>query len=205
MKGRMLGSAACGVVVALAGAAHADVYGNTSPFEIQSSHSPNYVLGVQVSIPVNDFQLVSFGMMYGHEDYGAPAVSNALFALYASGSDGLPLSLVAATGEITLDSQQTYDNIVFTSSPVVDAGTYWMMALYESQANPRMSILDGSSMVAYWDNPYANGMPATSPGNLTYTGQNFNYWVNGTVIPAPGALAALGLGGMICARRRRPA
>lgn len=186
-----------------AGAAWADTYGNTDPFEIQSSHSPDYVLGVQVSIPVDQFRLESFGMMYGHENFGDPADSNAIFGLYSSGGDGLPASLVAVTDEINLSAQQTYDNIAFTSTPVVDSGTYWMMALYQSTANPRMSVLDGSSLVAYWSNPYGNGMPANSPGNITYTGQNFNYWVNGTVIPTPGAAAVLGLAGIAAARRRR--
>lgn len=191
------------VVLAAAAGAIADTYGNTDPFEIQSSHSPNYVLGVQVSIPVDDFRLESFGMMYGHEDYGDPADSNAIFGLYSSGGDGLPDALVAVTGETFLSAQQTYDNIAFTSNPIVNSGTYWMMALYQSQANPRMSLLDGSSLVAYWSNDYGSGMPANSPGNTTYSGQNFNYWVNGTVIPAPGALATVGLAGLLAARRRR--
>jgi hypothetical protein len=199
---RLLGGAVCALALALNGVAAADTYGNTDPFETQSSHSPNYVLGVQVLIPV-DFQLQSFGMMYGHEDYGAPLVSNAIFGLYSSGGDGLPEYLMAVTDEINLSAQQTYDNIAFTTTPDIPAGTYWMMALYESLANPRMSLLDQSSLVAYWSNPYANGMPDAAPGITTYTGQNFNYWVNG--VPAPGALAAFGLLGLFGARRRRSA
>lgn len=195
--------AAGGMVLAGAGAANADTYGNTSPFEIQSSHSPNFVLGVQVSVPVNDFELLSFGMMYGHENGGGVGQSNALFALYSSGSDGLPASLVAATGETFLASQQTYDNIAFTTNPVIDSGTYWMMAMYETGASPRMSLLDGGSLVAYWSNTYSNGMPANSPGNTTYQGQNFNYWVNGRVVPAPSALAAVAMAAGLCAVRRR--
>jgi hypothetical protein len=158
---------------------------------------------VQVLIPVDQFRLESFGMMYGHESFGDPSDSNAIFGLYSSGGDGLPASLVAVTNEINLSAQQTYDNIAFTSTPIVDSGTYWMMALYQSSANPRMSLLDGNSLVAYWSNPYGNGMPANSPGNIVYTGQNFNYWVNGTVIPAPGVLAACGALGILAARRRR--
>ena len=205
MQTRAFGVVVGAAVIAAAGTARADTYGNTDPFEIQSSHSPDYVLGVQVSIPDNDFQLESFGMKYGHESFGDPADSNAIFGLYSSGADGLPASLVAVTGEINLSAQQTYDNIAFTSTPIVDSGTYWMMALYQSTANPRMSVLDGGSLVAYWSNPYGNGMPANSPGNITYPGQNFNYWVNGTVIPAPGALALLGAAGLAAARRRRTA
>lgn len=193
----------CAIVLATSGVANADTYGNTSPFETQSNHSPNFVLGVQVFIPVNNFELDSFGMMYGHEDFGAPAIANAIFGLYSSGASGLPENLVAVTNEINLNTQTTYDNIAFTSTPIVSAGTYWMMALYESGANPRMSLVDGSSLVAYWSNSYGAGMPGTAPAITTYTGQNFNYWVNGAVIPAPGILTTLGLFGLFGLRRRR--
>ncbi len=163
----------------LAGIASADTYGNTTPFEIQSSHSPNYVLGVQVVVPIA-LQLQSFGMMYGHEDFGDPLDSNAIFGLYSSSdASGLPETLMAVTGPAYLTAQATYDNIAFTSTPIIAAGTYWMMALYEVDANPRMSILDGSSLVAYWSNSYAAGMPDTAPASSSYEGQNFNYWING--------------------------
>ncbi len=201
---RLLGSAVCAFVLATAGVAHADTYGNTDPFEIQSSHSQDFVLGVQVTIPV-DFILDSFGMMYGHEDAGVPAVSNAVFGLYSSDGGGLPDELMAVTNEVTLSAQQTYDKLAFTATPTISAGTYWMMALYESFANPRMSVADGDSLVAYWPNAYGAGMPDFSPDVITYTGQNFNYWVNGTEVPAPGALAAFGVFGLFGIRRRRSA
>ena len=203
IKQRLLGSVVCAIVLATTGVANADTYGNTSPFETQSNHSPDFVLGVEVIIPVDDFQLESFGMMYGHENFGAPAISNGIFGLYSSGAGGLPEFLVAVTDGINLSAQQTYDDIAFTTTPIVSAGTYWMMALYETSASPRMSLLDGGSLVAYWSNSYGAGMPDTAPGIITYTGQNFNYWVNGTVIPAPGVLAAIGLFGLFGSRRRR--
>jgi hypothetical protein len=198
----LLAHMACALLLATTGVANAETYGNTDPFETRSNHSPNYVLGVQVEIPVDMFQLESFGMMYGHEDYGDPVDSNAIFGLYSSGADGLPENLIASTDEIFLEKLQTYDNIAFTDTPVIDSGTYWMMALYESEANPRMSLLDGDSLVAYWSNPYGSGMPDTAPAITTYFGQNFNYWVNGTIIPGPGALALLGLAGLAGRRRR---
>ncbi len=195
---------ACVVAAAVAPAALADTFGNTNPFEGQSAHSPNFVLGVQVVIPVNDFQVESFGMMYGHEDFGTPSTANAIFGLYSSSaSSGLPFELVAVTNPTQLSAQQTYDNIAFTSTPTIQAGTYWMMALYETSANPRMGTTDGNSLVAYWSNSYANGMPDFASNVQTYTGQNFNYWINGSVIPAPGAAALLAFAGLAMRRRRQ--
>lgn len=180
----------------------AQTYGNTSPFETTSSHSPNYVLGVQVTIPIT-LTLQSFGMIYGMT--AQPAATNAIFGLYASGvADGLPSTRVAVTNPINVNTAQTYDNIPFTSNPTIGPGTYWMMALYETFAEPRMGLTDPNSLVAYWDNPYGSGMPGSSPGNQTYTGQNFNYWVNG-VVPEPATMSILGLGALAMAFRRRRA
>ncbi len=166
--------------IALTPAVRAETYGNTEPFETQSNHGASYVLGTQVVIPVGDFRLESFGLMYGHEDFGDPQASNARFALYTSGRDSLPDTLVAATGEIFLSEVATIDLIPFTSTPVVDAGVYWMMALYQSGASPRRTA-DPNSLVSYWSNPYGNGFPANPPEVINYQGADFNYWVNGTI------------------------
>ena len=172
------------LVLAMAGVASAETYGNTSPFETQSAHSPDYVLGVQVEIPVN-IELQSFGLMYGHES-GNPEAANAIFGVYSSNpSSGMPENLMAVTNQINLNSVATYDNIAFTTTPNVPAGTYWMMALYQTAASPRMTLLDGGSLVAYWSMPYGAGMPANAPGALTYFGQDFNYWVNGDLVVTP--------------------
>lgn len=186
-----------------AASAFAQTYGNTVPFEGISGHSSDFVLGVQVNI-ATDMTLQSFGMMYGNG--GDPDDANAIFGLYSSdpGNFGLPMSLVAVTNTINLTTEQTYDNIAFTSTPTVTAGTYWMMALYESNANPRMGTLDSGSLVAYWSNPFGDGMPGTASGINTYTGQNFNYWVNGTAsVPEPASLLVLAVGALALRRSRK--
>ncbi len=185
------------------GLCQAQTFGNTSPFAITSSHSPDYVLGVQVTIPTA-LKLQSFGMIYGLPG-SVPASAHGIFGLYSSSpTGGLPLNLVAKTGAVLLNSAQNYDNIAFNSTPTISAGIYWMMAIYDVTANPRMDITDPTSKVAFWSTPYSGGMSASAPSTInTYTGQNFNYWVNGApAVPEPASLTVLGLGALAAARRR---
>ncbi len=95
--------------------------GNTVPFETQTNLLPDYVLGVEVVIP-QPLQLQSFGLMYGE---ARVTTSNAIFGLYSSDSGtGFPAQLMAVTNPIQLSAIQTYDNILFTTNPVIAAGTY---------------------------------------------------------------------------------
>lgn len=191
------------LILGVASLSSAQTYGNTSEFDDVSSHSPNYVLGVQVTIPTA-VTLQSFGLIYG---LGSTAESSmAKFAVYDSNPDnaGLPGNLVAYTDALLVDTAQYYDNIPFATTPTVNAGTYWMMAMYESFATPRMDGDDSGSLVAYWGNTYGFGLPAVAPTVDTYFGQNFNYWVNTSdAVPEPASMAVLGLGAAALLRRRK--
>ena len=57
--------------------------------------------------------------------------------------------------------------------------------------------MDVSGMTMYMGNGYSSGTESTWTGNITLTGIDF------TAIPAPGALALLGLAGIAGTRRRR--
>ena len=185
--------------------ANAQTYGNTSSFETQSGHSQDFILGVQVSV-TSTITLDSFGLMYGQTG-STPTTANGKFALYSSSAaSGLPMNLIASTGAMSLSGIGTINNIAFTSSPTIAPGTYWMMALYQTFATPRMGVAgaNSTSLVSYWSQSYATGFDATAPAITTYNGQNFNYWINGHApVPEPASFAALGLGVLAFAVRRR--
>jgi hypothetical protein len=131
--------------------------------------------------------------------------SNAIFGLFSYRSlDPFIFNLVAVTNPIHLSAVQTYDNIPFTTSPVVAPGTYWMMALYESVATPRRSFSAEGTQIAFWISPYAAGMPdgvSFQSGDLDpirgdFLSDDYNYWVNGqrtSAVPEPGRVTAVGL------------
>lgn len=182
----------------------AATFGNTTPFETQTLHGANYVLGVEVVIP-QPIRLQSFGLMYGES---SPLSANGIFGLYSSDSGtGFPFQLMAVTNPVALNAIQTYDNIPFTTTPVIAPGTYWMMGLYDSVATPRVSVASPIPHLVYWANSYASGMPSTaSPLAVDDFGTNFNYWVNGQTVPEPGTFGTLGLAAsalLLAARRRR--
>lgn len=191
------------VLAVVASPAYAITFGNTSPFETQASHSPNFVLGVQVEV-TQDMTATSFGLMYGHET-SSQFAANARFGLYSSAAVApLPSQLLAVTNVVTLSSLGTYDNIAFQTPVAITAGTYWMMAQYSGDASPRMSLANANSLVAYWSQPFGLGMNPSAPTVATYTGQNFNYWINGdAVVPEPATMALLGLAAVAALRKRK--
>lgn len=182
-KYKLAGVAICAMVLTFAGTAKGQVvtYGNVDPFDAVTVHSANYVIGIPVEIPVA-IQLNSFGMIYGDDEFNPPPVVNAFFGLYTSDSNGEPADRIVSTNSINLSEQQTYDNIAFTSSPTIQPGTYWMMGLYDAFANPRVSREDPTVFAKYFPSPFSSGMPANVTGAKEFTGQDFNYWINGTVV-----------------------
>lgn len=197
------------LVVALAtGAAltsRAQTYGNTTPFASLGSGSLNNALGVQVTVP-QAIRLTSFGLYYGFEG-GTYSPLQGSFAIYASDAiTGLPSVLLASTDSVALEAGGKVDGLAFTSTPTLAIGTYWMMGLYGGvgKAATLRDRTATDSLVAYWSAPFEDGFAASAPDISTYTGTNFNYWLNGMAapVPEPTTLGALALGGLAVLRRR---
>ncbi len=182
-------------------------YGNATPFENGSLFRPNFVLGIEVLIP-QELQLDSFGVIYGPPEPQTPLSSNAIYALYdATGLGGDPGVLIAKTDTIAVSSTTTY-SFEFSSHPVLMPGTYWMMGLYESNANPRTRIPAPGQTAppfAYFSQSFSAGMPAAAPACIREPRGNINYYITGTPVPEPASLLLLSVQSLtllVCSRNR---
>jgi hypothetical protein len=194
-------------IVGLAAALFTPVFADTFGFPVQADPiaigaiGPDAIVGEKVTIPYR-IRLQSFGLMYGTPaQASATTTANVIFGLFSYRSlDPFDFTLVAVTNPIRLSAVQTYDNIPFITSPIVNPGTYWMMANSDSLATPRMSYSAEGEQIAGWPSPYASGMPKSvffEGSNFDYTsGFNYNFWVKGrptaTALPEPGAFTELG-------------
>jgi hypothetical protein len=85
---------------------------------------------------------------------------------------------------------------------VVNDNWFWLTAgaITGSPAHVQRGASAGAGADATWPASWQ----ATGPGNAIFpTASDQAFTLNGDVIPAPGALALLGLGGLVAGRRRR--
>lgn len=178
----------------------AQTFGNTISYSEVVYWNQNFLFGTKVEIP-QSMTLQSFGLMYSLPG-GRPLVCNGIFGVYSSNSSGRPGSRIATTNSVHLDSVATYDNIQFTSSPTIAAGTYWMMGLFDSLCSLRTGFypLSGSPYVSA---EFIGGMPNTFSGSTVVFGYKYNFWINGAV-PEPSTLLSLLLGALALKRCRKP-
>ena len=164
----------------------AATFGNTTPFEFYHSNNFDYVYGDKVAV-TEPLKLISFGLIYGHPDLVPPVSSNAIFGVYDSdGENGGPGALLANTSIVNVSDNATH-TFDFQTNPVISPGGYWMMALYENIAHPRVDAANLLSDTAYFPQPFDSGMPAVAPESQVggFRGRVHNYWINGITVPEP--------------------
>jgi hypothetical protein len=141
--------------------------GNYTVFGSASSHSPNYLLGSQITVPKNG-KLLKFGLI--SKSSGA----NVIMALYTD-NNGNPASLVASTSQTALNNsdQQIAPNVQAN----LTQGKYWIMAEYNVNASVGIDYSMSSAIVMYISHTFGSALPANFPAPTSYTGQRFNYYI----------------------------
>ena len=134
-----------------------------------SSHGANYLLGSPIT--VSDFVNVrQLGLLATSSGVGV----GVRMALYTSGRDGLPESLVTGTEpQVTVSGSQSWD--VSPSTEDIAPGTYWLMTLFESTGSIGYGSISGT--VAYRSLDFSEPFPETFGPSSRYTGQMFHIWM----------------------------
>lgn len=107
-------------------------------------------------------------------------------ALYDLTSGNLPGQRLATTGTFSVSTTGPV-LIPFTTSPALNAGTYWFMAVFSANASIGFSDT-GAQLVAYKSLSFGSPRSATFGTPNTYTGQAFNYYLQLKSIPEPATI-----------------
>ena len=139
--------------------------GNDVDLGQNSSHSPNYLLGTAHTLTFTD-TLTSFGVLSRN------SVPNIIVAVYTD-NGGQPDQLVAQSVSTSL---VTGINSIDVPDTVLTPGDYWLMGIYNVTGSIGFTTAT-SATVHYISLGFGSPLPNPFPAPSTYTGQDFNYWM----------------------------
>jgi hypothetical protein len=140
--------------------------GNDQEFPDASDHSPDFLVGTRVDVPV-DSMLTHFGVI------GKMSGPGVRLGLYRD-VGGEPTTLMAGTSPSVLANGR----MEIPVSPVaLAAGSYWLMAVYDGSASVGIDETDPEVQAKYAFAPYPEGLPAALNGAQSFFGQQYNYYV----------------------------
>jgi len=143
-------------------------FGNATEFTGASSHSPGFLLGSPVQIPV--------AVTVTHLAVIAKAGgSSVLLGLYRQ-SGGVPTTLVVGTPPTPLAPGRLEIPVTPTA---IAAGTYWLMAMYDTDASVGIDTSVANAPDAYSFRDFGQGLPATVSQPTSMFGQRYNYYLRG--------------------------
>lgn len=142
------------------------MFGNSVEFPDPSDHSPGYLTGTAVTIPV----AVTVTHLSVIAKAGGPHVQLGLY----TNSGGDPGALVVGTAQTPLVVGTV--EMAVPATPVA-AGTYWLMAMYDQSASVGIDSSDPSEVVKFSTASFGTGLPTSLFFPQTYFGQRFNYYL----------------------------
>ena len=161
------------------------LFGNPVDLGANSRHTANFLLGTQITID-QSVNLLEAGVIFRTKGY------NANIGLYsASSTDGLPDQLLATTGAFPVLAVGTV-TAPFTTAPLLNPGTYWFMAVFDSAAS--VGKLDSATdLVAYSSLAFTPDLPASFGAASTYT-RRFNFFLVTQSVPEPTGTLLIAMG-----------
>lgn len=169
---------------------------------------PDFSSGGLDDFTLSDAYDLTSLIVYGSDSGGAnPALNVSVEVVFLSAGDLGYTVLASATG------LQVGGNLVFDLTGIqLAAGTYWLSARVVRPFGGGgqwfwSSSTSGSGAAALWQNPgggFSLGGAPISWSSIASDGNNAAaFTLEGTLVPAPGALALLGLAGIVGRRRAR--
>ena len=98
-----------------------------------------------------------------------------LLGLYRN-SGGVPTTLVVGTAPTPLVAGRLEIPVTNTR---ITAGTYWLMAMYDTDASVGLDTSVTTAPVMYAFRDFSQGLPATVSGASSLFGQRYNYYLRG--------------------------
>lgn len=142
------------------------VVGNPIEFPGASDHSPNFLVGTRVDVPVAA-TVTHFGVI---GKMNGPRVRLGLYR----DQGGEPTTLVVGTSDMGLEPGRL--EVAVPATPVA-AGSYWLMAVYDSQASVGLDQSNPSNPVRFTDAFFGDGLPPFLFFSETFFGHQYNYYV----------------------------
>jgi len=140
--------------------------GDYTNYGTQGSFTANYLLGEKVTL-TQAATLLDFGLI------SASSGQHVVMALYTDNNNS-PNTLVAYTASTTVSA--TDQQIAPNTQASLPAGSYWMMAVYDTTAGPDRDN-STSNTIDYISFTYGSTLPTTFPAPTSYSGQDFNYYL----------------------------
>ena len=149
--------------ISFSGSSQCIDYGNDVLLPATSSHTPNYLLGSAITVPVSGtLTTVSMIAMNAGPNYQVAVYDN------AGGNPGNLLT--SASGVLAVGT-----NLIDVPDVTVTAGTYYMVAVFDAVANIGYEV-GGTETVWYIAFTQGSALPDPFGTPLTYTGQIFNFY-----------------------------
>ena len=141
----------------------------------------DYILGFKITLEYSS-TMTGFGGKWGYT--GLEGNRKFRMGLYDdTGTSNGPGALMATTG-LTYHPQAdaiAQDDTEFSITPVsLDAGDYYIMAVYILSTNPGPGKSDAGVITTYYrafSNPLTTSLPETFGTALTYSGDLIKYWI----------------------------
>lgn len=146
--------------------------GNPDDFGCVGNAQPGFLFGSRITIESTTF-LEKFGIIAGAAS--GLKIRMGLYTDAVVGQDHLPSTLVAQSGEFTL---QQGVNEVSVANTQLSPADFWIVILLESQtALARTCAGDNVYESFYQVQPYADGLPATISSPTSFEDFKYNWYI----------------------------